>query len=67
MTGRGVAASRRALGNVMLAVEDARDVWSLGLLDRLRQDLQAAWRVTGEPKEPVGRVADQEKLDYELL
>ena len=29
--------------------------------------LQAAWRVTGEPKEPVGRVVDREKLDYELL
>jgi mono/diheme cytochrome c family protein len=29
--------------------------------------LQAAWRVTGEPKEPVGKIADQEKLDYELL
>ena len=29
--------------------------------------LQAAWRVTGEPKERSGRVADQEKLDYELF
>jgi cytochrome c553/mono/diheme cytochrome c family protein len=29
--------------------------------------LQAAWRVTGEPKEPVGKVVDQEKLDYELF
>jgi cytochrome c553 len=29
--------------------------------------LQAAWRVTGEPKDPVGRVVDQEKLDYELF
>ena len=29
--------------------------------------LQAAWKVTGEPKEPVGKVADQEKLDYELF
>jgi len=29
--------------------------------------LQAAWRVTGEPKEPVGKVVDQEKLDYEVL
>ncbi len=29
--------------------------------------LQAAWKVTGEPKDPVWRVADQEKLDYELF
>ncbi len=29
--------------------------------------LQAAWRVSGEPKDPVGRVVDQEKLDFELL
>jgi len=29
--------------------------------------MQAAWKVTGEPKEPVGKVADQEKLDYELF
>ncbi len=29
--------------------------------------LQAAWRVTGEPKEPVGKVVDQEKLDYEVF
>jgi predicted permease len=37
-------ASRRALGNVTLAVEDAREVWSLGAVDRLRQDLRAAGR-----------------------
>ena len=29
--------------------------------------LQAAWRVTGEPKDPVGKVVDQEKLDYEVF
>jgi cytochrome c553 len=29
--------------------------------------LQAAWRVTGEPKEPVGKVVDQEKLDYDVF
>jgi predicted permease len=38
------AASRRALGNLTLAVEDVRDVWSLGVLDRLHQDLRAAGR-----------------------
>jgi predicted permease len=39
-----VRASRRALGNVALAVEDARDVWVLGFLDRMRQDVRAALR-----------------------
>ena len=29
--------------------------------------MQAAWKVTGEPKDPVGRVVDQEKLDYEVF
>ncbi len=29
--------------------------------------MQAAWRVSGEPKEDLGKVSGQEKLDYELL
>jgi cytochrome c553 len=29
--------------------------------------VQAAWKVTGEPKDPIGRVVDQEKLDFELF
>ena len=29
--------------------------------------MQAAWKVTGEPKEDAAAVADQEKLDYELF
>lgn len=29
--------------------------------------MQAAWRVSGEPKQDVSRVADEEKLDYELF
>lgn len=29
--------------------------------------MKAAWRVTGEPKEDISRVADKQKLDYELL
>jgi hypothetical protein len=29
--------------------------------------LQAAWRATGEPKEPVGKIVDAEKLDYEVF
>jgi predicted permease len=37
-------ASRRALGNVALAVDDARDVWTSRTLDSLRQDVRAAVR-----------------------
>jgi len=29
--------------------------------------LQAAWKVTGEPKKDLARVVDDDKLDYELL
>ena len=29
--------------------------------------MQAAWKVTGEPKEDMARVADEQKLDYELF
>ena len=36
--------SRRALGNITLAVEDARDVWAVRVLDHLKQDLRAALR-----------------------
>ena len=37
-------ASRRAMGNVTLAVEDARDVWAMRVLDSMRQDVRAAVR-----------------------
>jgi putative ABC transport system permease protein len=37
-------ASRRAIGNVTLAVEDARDVWAMRVLDSARQDVRAAVR-----------------------
>ena len=37
-------ASRRAIGNVTLAVEDARDVWAIRVLDSVRQDVRAAVR-----------------------
>jgi predicted permease len=37
-------ASRRAIGNVTLAVEEARDVWAMRVLDSLRQDVRAAVR-----------------------
>ena len=37
-------ASRRAIGNVTLAVEDARDVWAMHVLDSVRQDVRAAVR-----------------------
>src|SRR5437868_6430050 len=44
--GPGAAAqeSRRAMGNVTLAVEDARDVWAVRVLDGVRQDVRAAIR-----------------------
>jgi hypothetical protein len=37
-------ASRRAIGNVTLAVEEAREVWAMRVLDSLRQDVRAAVR-----------------------
>lgn len=37
-------ASRRAMGSVTLAVEDARDVWAMHVLDSLRQDVRTAVR-----------------------
>jgi putative ABC transport system permease protein len=37
-------ASQRAMGNVTLAVEDARDVWVLGAVDQLWQDVRSAVR-----------------------
>ena len=37
-------ASRRAMGNVTLAVEDVREVWVMRALDSVRQDVRAAVR-----------------------
>jgi putative ABC transport system permease protein len=37
-------ASRRALGNVALAVDDARDVWAIRTVDSLWQDVRVALR-----------------------
>jgi putative ABC transport system permease protein len=37
-------ASRRALGNVALAIDDARDVWAIRTVDSLWQDLRVALR-----------------------
>src|SRR5262247_2738314 len=39
-----IHASRRAMGNVLLAVEEAREAWVLRVLDQTRQDLRAAVR-----------------------
>ena len=33
-------ASRRAMGNITLAVEDAREVWAMRALDHARQDVR---------------------------
>ena len=38
------SASHRALGNVTLAVEDAREVWAVRTIDHVRQDFRAAVR-----------------------
>ena len=37
-------ASRRAIGNIPLAVEDAREVWAMRALDHTRQDVRDAVR-----------------------
>jgi predicted permease len=37
-------ASRRAIGNVPLAIEDAREVWTIRALDHTRQDVRDAVR-----------------------
>src|SRR5688500_9067246 len=37
-------ASRRALGNVVLAVDEARDVWTIRMIDNLSRDIRAALR-----------------------
>ena len=37
-------ASHRAMGNVTLGMEDARDVWMAGAVDRVRQDVRGAFR-----------------------
>jgi predicted permease len=42
--GAAASASRRAIGNVTLAVEDVRDVWAMRVLDGVRQDVRAAVR-----------------------
>src|SRR5262245_21787389 len=44
-------ASRRAIGNVTLALEDAREVWAVRAFDHVRQDTRAA--LTGLRKSPV--------------
>ncbi len=42
--------SRRALGNVTLAREDAREVWSWGLAEHLARDLRYALRALGRER-----------------
>src|SRR5918999_4348895 len=37
-------ASRLAMGNVTLAVEEAREVWAMRVLDHTRQDVRTAAR-----------------------
>jgi putative ABC transport system permease protein len=49
--GEAAHASRHALGNITLAVEDARDVWALRAIDHGRQDVRTA--VRGLRKSPA--------------
>ena len=42
--GAAARASRRAIGNVTLAVEDARDIWAMRVLDSAQQDVRGAVR-----------------------
>ena len=42
--GEAARASRHALGNITLAVDDARDVWTVRTIDHVRQDVRAAVR-----------------------
>ena len=37
-------ASRRAIGNIPLAIEDAREVWAMRAIDHTRQDVRDAVR-----------------------
>src|SRR5262245_57354601 len=43
-------AARRSLGNITLAREDARDVWTWGSVERLLQDVRYAIRVLGRQR-----------------
>ena len=42
--GQAADESRRALGNVTLALEEVRDVWTIRLIDGLWLDVRLAWR-----------------------
>jgi len=42
--GDAAHASRRALGNIALAVDDTRDVWTARTVDSVWQDVRAALR-----------------------
>lgn len=43
-------AARRSLGNITLAKEDAREVWTWGAVERLLQDVRYAIRVLGRQR-----------------
>lgn len=42
--GEAAAASRRALGNVTLAIEDAREIWTVRTLEAVSHDVRDAFR-----------------------
>ena len=37
------------------------------LVLQIAKYMQAAWRITGEPKDQIAKVVEEEKLDYELM
>ena len=37
------------------------------LVLQIAKYMRAAWRITGEPKDPIAKVVEEEKLDYELM
>jgi len=37
------------------------------LVLQISKYMKAAWRITGEPKDQIGKVVEEEKLDYELM
>jgi len=57
--------NRQALLDDFLTTESNQLAETLAL--QASKYMQAAWRVTGEPKEDAGAVATKEKLDYELF
>ncbi len=55
---------RKLLGDFM---STERNQLAESLVFQAAKYMQAGWRVTGEPKDPLEKVAEEAKLDHELL